>query len=843
MNVFNSTTWLNVAMIVALGVVLFMGATTYINTIEVERAADFIVDAYSIREATRHVVISANEMETGQRGFLLTGDETFLKPYHDAEARADDEVERLHDLVGDLPDQASRVDALERLLTELEAELKLAIELKSTEDSLDQSLRNERQVMDGIRENVREILSYEEEAITRREDESRARLVNSQRFLLLGNGVAVVLLLTSMMVARSHRLSRDRAEKQLRIDQAELASVIDSARDGIIAINHDLTIRLINPSAAKSMGTSSEEAQGRSFLDWVPPHQRAIVATGMQEFSQRNDAAQAVQGGSCVRSDGTEFPYQGTLAKSSAGGDNFMTLIFRDLSETRAREEKIREQREILNQVRDTIIVCDMQDIITFWSAGAEASYGIPQEDAIGRKFDEVMTIRHAEENDIWKIGRQELLEKGVFTTQIAERNRQGKQVQVEHRRSLIRDEGGAPFAQLIIQFDVTDRVAEEERLRRSQRLQSIGTLAGGIAHDLNNVLTPIMMSARLIKRSKDNVNRLAETIDAAAQRGSQMIQKLLAFAGGQHPERKQVSIRDIIQEAAGILEHTLPKSIEVHVALNDGLSLVSGDATELSQVLMNLAINSRDAMPSGGRLTLAADNIAVRSENMSGDKSLSPGDYVRVTVADTGSGIPPEILDRIFDPFFTTKEQGRGTGLGLATTLGIVRSHGGDIQVVSREGEGTTFQIFLPVAIASPVPAETPSDVEVPLGHGESILVVDDESLMLETAEIILTNSNYHVTTAQNGTDAIELCRAAQQPFDLVVVDMMMPGINGQETAKGIRAVFPKIPVIASSGLWRPENVPREELEMDQFLAKPYTDEQLLRIVRETLDRSKPIS
>ncbi|RCS53909.1 PAS domain S-box protein [Bremerella cremea] len=842
MNVFNSTTWLNVAMFVALGVVLFMGATTYINTIEVERAADFIVDAYAIREATRDVVKSANEMETGQRGFLLTGDETFLEPYHAAEDRADAEIEHLRYLVEDLPEQRTRVEKLHTLLADLETELKGAIELNRKNASLEKSHQHEKEIMDDIREEVRAVLDFEAAAITWRERESRARLVNSQSFLLLGNGVAVVLLLTSMLVARSHRLSRDRAETQLRIDQAELASVIDSARDGIIAVNHDLTIRLINPSAAKSMGTTSEEAQGRSFLDWVPPNQRAIVATGMQEFLNHNDSAQAVQGGSCVRSDGTEFPYQGTLAKSSAGGDNFMTLIFRDLSETRAREEKIREQREILNQVRDTIIVCDMQDVITFWSAGAETSYGIPQEDAIGRKFDEVMTIRHAEENDVWKIGRQELLERGVFTTQIAERNRQGQQVQVEHRRSLIRDEGGAPFAQLIIQFDVTDRVAEEERLRRSQRLQSIGTLAGGIAHDLNNVLTPIMMSARLIKRSKDNVDRLAETIDAAAQRGSQMIQKLLAFAGGQHPERKQVSIHDIIQEAAGILEHTLPKSIEVQVALNDDLALVSGDATELSQVLMNLAINSRDAMPDGGRLTLAADNFPVRSETISGDQSLSPGDYVRVMVTDTGSGIPPVILDRIFDPFFTTKEQGRGTGLGLATTLGIVRSHGGDIQVFSREGEGTTFQIFLPVAVSPTIPVEIPTDVDVPEGHGESILMVDDEALMLQTAEIILTNANYVVTTAPSGTDAIELCRAAQQPFDLVVVDMMMPGINGQETAKGIRAIFPKIPVIASSGLWRPENVPREELEMDQFLPKPYTDEQLLRIVRETLDRIKPI-
>lgn len=842
MNVFNSTTWLNVAMFVALGVVLFMGATTYINTIEVERAADFIVDAYAIREATRDVVKSANEMETGQRGFLLTDDESFLDPYHAAGDRADTEVEHLNHLVKDLPEQEERVKKLHGLLDDLARELKHGIELSSNNQSLEQSHQHEKEIMDGIREEVQEILEFEKKAINRREEESRVRLLNSQRFLLLGNGVAVVLLLTSMLVARSHRLSRDRAESQLRIDQAELASVIDSARDGIIAINNDLTIRLINPSAAKSMGTSSEKAQGRSFLDWIPANQKAIVATGMQEFLAHNESAQAVQGGSCVRSNGTEFPYQGTLAKSSAGGDNFMTLIFRDLSETRAREEKIREQREILNQVRDTIIVCDMQDVITFWSAGAEASYGIAQEDAIGRKFAEVMNIRHAEENDVWRIGRKELLEKGVFTAQIAERNRQGNHVQVEHRRSLIRDEGGAPFAQLIIQFDVTDRVAEEERLRRSQRLQSIGTLAGGIAHDLNNVLTPIMMSARLIKRSKDNVNRLAETIDAAAQRGSQMIQKLLAFAGGQHPERKQVSIHDIIQEAAGILEHTLPKSIEVQVALKEDVLPVSGDATELSQVLMNLAINSRDAMPNGGCLTLAAENVFVRQDGMSGNDSLSPGDYVRVTVADTGSGIPPEIQDRIFDPFFTTKEQGRGTGLGLATTMGIVSSHGGDIQVFSREGEGTTFQIFLPVAVSPAIPAETPIDVEVPLGHGESILIVDDESLMLQTAEIILTNSNYQVTTAQSGTDAIELCRDAKQPFDLVVVDMMMPGINGQETARGIRSVFPKIPVIASSGLWRPENVPREELEMDQFLAKPYTDEQLLRIVRETLDRNKPI-
>lgn len=842
MNVFNSTTWLNVAMFVALGVVLLMGATTYINTIEVQRAADFIVDAYAIREATRDVNTSANEMETGQRGYLLTGDESFLAPYHAAVLRADAETHHLQALVKDLPEQRERVNHLHELLLKLAAELKGAIELKARNEPLEQSHQNEHAIMSAIRDEVRQILAFESAAIARREEEARSRLVNSQRLLLLGNGVAVVLLLTSMLVARSHRLSRDRAEAQLRIDQAELASVIDSARDGIIAFNHDLSIRLMNPSAAKSFGTTSQAAQGKSFLEWIPQQQRPIVSTGMTEFLQRNESTQAVQGGTCVRNDGTEFPYQGTLAKSSAGGESFMTLIFRDLSEVRAREEKIREQREILNQVRDTIIVCDMQDVITFWSAGAEASYGIPQEDAIGRKFDEVMTIRHAEENDVWKLGRKELLDKGVFTTQIAEHNRQGQPVQVEHRRSLIRDERGAAFAQLIIQFDVTDRVLEEERLRRSQRLESIGTLAGGIAHDLNNVLTPIMMSARLIKRSKENVNRLAETIDAAAQRGSQMIQKLLAFAGGQHPARRRVSVRDIIREAAEILEHTLPKSIEVKVALDDSLSPVSGDATELSQVLMNLAINSRDAMPEGGCLTLAADNVSVEPENLAGNNSLLPGDYVRVTVADTGKGIPQDILNRIFDPFFTTKEQGKGTGLGLATSLGIIHSHEGDIQVFSQVGEGTSFQIYLPVAISENTPAPASADLEVPMGHGESILVVDDEALMLEAAEIILQNSGYQVTTAENGTQAIEICRAADQPFDLVVVDMMMPGIHGQETAHGIRAVHPGTPIVASSGLWRPENDTDSNIDLDHFLPKPYTDEQLLRIVRETLDRSKPL-
>ncbi|MCA9183139.1 MAG: response regulator, partial [Planctomycetales bacterium] len=283
---------------------------------------------------------------------------------------------------------------------------------------------------------------------------------------------------------------------------------------------------------------------------------------------------------------------------------------------------------------------------------------------------------------------------------------------------------------------------------------------------------------------------------------------------------------------------HTLPKSIDLRVTVPESLAPVRGDPTELSQVLMNLAINARDAMPTGGRLDIEVRNLDIDSALAERKGNLKPGPHVLLTIADTGEGIPANILDRIFDPFFTTKPQGKGTGLGLATTLGIVRSCGGDVNVYSELGSGSTFSIYIPsIKIVVEEVASVTESAEYIEGNGETILVVDDEALIVETARETLGFAGYRVMTASDGADCLATYQRRADEIDLVLLDMMMPGMDGFEVKAGLRAIKPEVLIIASSGLRRPAHEGGKLADTNAFLAKPYSDQQLLKTVRRVLD------
>ncbi len=345
-------------------------------------------------------------------------------------------------------------------------------------------------------------------------------------------------------------------------------------------------------------------------------------------------------------------------------------------------------------------------------------------------------------------------------------------------------------------------------------------------------------MSGKLLKRGSPQTERLADTIVSSAERGGRMIKKLLAFAGGDSAERQQVDLRETLVELEEILSHTLPKTIDLQVDMPSQLDKVDADPTELSQVVMNLAINARDAMPQGGRLDIQVQNFLIDDSRANRSDNLTAGPHVLLTVADTGEGIDKKIIDRVFDPFFTTKPQGKGTGLGLATTLGIVRSYGGDITVYSEPGSGTTISIYLPAAKLSAASAATSAgDATIPAGNNETILVVDDEAMIIETVRETLQSNQYRVITAGCGSAAVEIFQQRADEIDLVLLDMMMPGMDGIATKAAIRSLKADVRVIASSGLRRPDREGGRFLDVDGFLPKPYSDEQLLRIVRRVLD------
>jgi PAS domain S-box-containing protein len=415
----------------------------------------------------------------------------------------------------------------------------------------------------------------------------------------------------------------------------------------------------------------------------------------------------------------------------------------------------------------------------------------------------------------------------------------QGTPLDVEVAVSPFAEQGGT--AAQVVLHDVTERKRLEARFFRAQRLESLGTLAGGIAHDLNNVLTPILMGLKLLQKDRTAAQRqeLLSTALASAERGAEMVRQLLSFAGGVEGPREPLHLKPVVREVQTLLTHTLPKSVRIRVDLPPDLWLVAGDQTQLTQVLLNLCVNARDAMPQGGTLTLSAANAHVGEQLARNNDGARPGPHVLLIVSDTGTGIAPEILDKIFNPFFTTKEQGKGTGLGLSTVLGIVRSHGGFVNVASEVGQGSRFSVYLPALeqfAATPVPEDR---TDLPRGQGELILVIDDEEPILLMARAMLETHGYRTLTASRGAEGIELYRKSGE-VRAVILDMMMPGLDGPATMRKILEINPKARIIAASGLKATGRVAEAVAEGARaFLQKPYTDEQLLWALAEILRSS----
>lgn len=387
--------------------------------------------------------------------------------------------------------------------------------------------------------------------------------------------------------------------------------------------------------------------------------------------------------------------------------------------------------------------------------------------------------------------------------------------------------------------FDVTERVLRDRQLLRNQRLESVGRLASGIAHDMNNILAPMLMAPDLLLETvRDPAGReLLELIQASARRGAAILKQLLMFGRGEPEARAPLQVAPLIREMLKIVEETFPKNVEVLCRLPPDLPAIHGNVTHLHQVLMNLCINARDAMPGGGRLSMSAHVENVGDALAKRQAAAATGPHVVLEVADTGAGIPPEILDKIFDPFFTTKPLGKGTGLGLSTVLGIVRSHRGFIRVDSSAGHGARFRVYLPVcAEEKPEDAPPPSGAPPP-GQGEGILLVDDEDSSRQVARRTLEKNAYRVIEARNGAEAVAAYERDPARIQLVVTDLMMPGMDGVALLRRLRQTTPALKAIAMTGGLSPAEMEQAmETESAEFLLKPFGGAVLLETVRRVL-------
>ncbi|MBV6625528.1 MAG: response regulator [Rivularia sp. (in: Bacteria)] len=497
--------------------------------------------------------------------------------------------------------------------------------------------------------------------------------------------------------------------------------------------------------------------------------------------------------------------------------------------ERKQAEQKIREQAELLDVATDAIFVRDLDNKISYWNKAAERLYECPKIQAIGRNTAEIWQEKQV---SAIKSALDTLIQNGSWEGELYQTIK-GREIIVESRWTLLKEYEGKAQSILVVNTDITQKKLLESQFLRAQRLESIGTLSSGIAHDLNNVLAPILMTAQLLESQlqDERSKRLLPILINNAKRGANLVKQVLSFTRGMEGDRILVQPEPLINEIKQVIKETFPKTIQVSEEIRQNLWMIKGDATQLHQVMMNLCVNARDAMPNGGRLTIGAQNFTVDENYAQMHLDAKVGSYIMISVADTGIGISPEVLDRVFEPFFTTKELGKGTGLGLSTVLGIVKSHNGFINVQSDINRGSKFKVYLPAQEIKEISEEVERDF--PSGEGELILVVDDEDSIRDITKKSLESYNYKAITASDGIEAIALYAEHQNEISVVLTDVVMPIMDGLTTIRTLQKINPQVKIIAVSGLVSNDKINAiAEVGIKAFLSKPYTATQLLQTI-----------
>lgn len=525
-----------------------------------------------------------------------------------------------------------------------------------------------------------------------------------------------------------------------------------------------------------------------------------------------------------------------------------MEVVNKELEQQVMQRQRAEESQARLamavEQCLEAVVITDPEARIVYVNPAFERCTGYTRAESIGQNARLLKSGKHDPEfyQEMWAT----LARGDAWEGRFINRKKDGSTYEEEAHISTIRDAGGRIVNYVAVKRDITERLKNERLALRSQRMESIGTLAGGIAHDLNNVLAPIMMSIELLKIKETDPKRLSmlATIGTSAKRGASMVRQVLSFARGVEGEQEEVHVTRLLAEIEKISNETFLKSIRVKSEIEEDLWTVKGDATQLHQVLLNLCVNARDAMPDGGTLTLTASNVMLDDHYAGMNSEAKHGPYIVIQVEDTGTGMPPEVIDRIFEPFFTTKDLGKGTGLGLSTSMAIIKGHGGFLRVYSEVGVGTKFRIHLP-ALEESMKGDSTAIIEeneLPRGCGEMILVVDDESAIRQIAQHTLEAFGYRVLLASDGAEAAAIYAAHKHDISAVITDMMMPIVDGPSTIQVLMRMNPQVRIVAASGLNANSMVAKAaSAGVKHFISKPYSAETLLKTMRDLLKGPGP--
>lgn len=636
-------------------------------------------------------------------------------------------------------------------------------------------------------------------------------------------------------------IERERSQNSLEESEARLSLAMSAANMGICDWNliNNQGVWTDNMPKLYGVPNGSKCPDFTDFLNLIYPENRSSVREaiylGMEKGGELSIDYQIIW------PDGT-LHWLGSRGKVYHDENNRpirLIIITTDICERKLAQQQIYEQAALLDIANDAIFVRDFQAQILYWNQGATKIYGWEKCEVLNKTIQEIFykNISYTQE----RLPLKAVVKSGVWLGELHKETKLGKKVIVESRWTLMFDSDGQPKSILTVDTDITYRKELQEQFFRSQRIESIGSLSSGIAHDISNILTPILGSAQLLKiklSSEQECEReMLTTIEINAKRGASLIKQLLSFGRGVSEKSQIINLKDLIKEIMQFTR-TFPKNIEFSQHIDQRLSFTSGNFTQLYQVLINLLINASDAMPQGGKIDISAENFYIDETYQQMNCDAKVGNYVVISISDTGEGIKPENLERIFEQFFSTKPLGKGTGFGLSTALKIVKEHGGFINVYSQVNKGSKFQVFLPaINMGKPDDQYEDIDVEKYQGNGELILVVDDEVKIRQITKKILENYSYQVMTASSGIEAIALYCQYQHIIKIVLMDIIMPDMDGIIATHTLKKINPHVEVIVCTGMntWHTlESI--NNIQVKSILFKPYTNKELLRKLKELI-------
>jgi len=637
-------------------------------------------------------------------------------------------------------------------------------------------------------------------------------------------------------------------ERALRESRKNLEALFDSAEDFIFVLDTQGHILRVNPRVLERLGYSEETLLGQDVLKVHSPdrHEEAVAVIA-DIVAGRADSCTIP----LVTKDGTEIPVETKFARGRWDGQDALFGISRDITERKEALSRIERSekrfRDLFDSVSDLIYTQDLEGRFITANRAMRRFFGYEPEQLTGRKASDFMKPELRPFFETEYLGG--LKERGHYEGITAYFTREGRKVYLEYHSNLVLPDEGEPYISGTAR-DVTERILAErrikkvqEQLQQAQKMEAVGTLAGGISHDFNNLLQAIMGYTQIIIMGKDrddpDLGKLKE-IEKAAQRASELTRQLLTFSRKVESKLRPVDLNHEVRQVEKLLKRTIPKMIRIELHLQEeGLKIINADPAQMEQVMMNVAVNARDAMPEGGKLVIKTENITLDQEFCRTHTGATPGEYVLLSISDTGHGMERETVKHIFEPFYTTKETGKGTGLGLSMVYAIVKNHHGYIACASEPGEGTTFRIYFPTMESGIMEqgAETDQEAGLPAGN-ETILLVDDEAFLRDLGAEILGRFGYTVLQAENGENALEIYEKKRAEISLIVLDLIMPGMGGKKCLEEILRVNPRAKVVVASG-YSINGSPQDVLDAGArgYIRKPYDLREMLNAIRKLLD------